>query len=67
MLLLMFKHLISAPWPSQFLYSTSILLCLEEVINENLQALAGFMLHIHLTRGESDCFSASSFTVKFNF
>ena len=67
MLLLMFRHLISAPWPSQFLYSTWILLCLEEVINENLQVLAGFMLHIHLTRGESDCFSASSFTVKFNF
>ena len=56
----MFRHQISAPWPSQFLYSGTqheYVLCLEEVINENLQTLAGFMLHIHLTRGESDCTS----------
>ena len=55
------------PCTSLFLYSKLILLCLE-VINENLQALAGFIFHKHFTRGENGkfCSTASSFTVKFN-
>ena len=42
------------PCTSLFLYSKWILLCLEEVINENLQTVSGFIFHKHFTRGEGD-------------